>query len=226
MDENGEFHIWKHGDEEYSGKALMDYLNARVIDAYFLRDDDPRKADSLDLMWYLWNGPVSPVFGRARMAIFERIFLEDKSLSVEENNCYYEFSNNAEYCDKIFKEFGMNPERAHIINGHIPVKVKQGEKPVKADGKLYIIDGGLSKAYHETTGIAGYTLLFNSHHLALAEHKPYVAGEENSPEIYVTEVMPERLRVVDTDSGDEIKKQIEALLELIECYNVGIIKED
>ena len=176
-------------------------------------------------MWYLWNGPVSPVFGRDRMAIFERIFLEDKSLSIELNNSYYEYSKKAEYCDKIFKEFGMKPERAHIINGHIPVLVNKGETPVKADGKLYIIDGGLSKAYHKTTGIAGYTLIFNSHHLALAEHKPYVPGEENSPEIFVTEVMPERLRVCDTDSGDEIKRRIADLGELLECYNIGLIKE-
>ena len=225
MDEDGKFHTWKLADGDYSGKKLMDYLNSKVIDAYFLKDDDPRKADSLDLMWYLWNGPVSPLFGRDRMAIFERIFLEDKSLSEEKNNSYYEFSKQASYCDKIFEEFGMSLERAHIINGHMPVLVKKGEKPVKADGKLYIIDGGLSKAYHETTGIAGYTLLFNSHHLALAEHKPYMEGEENSPEIHVTEVMPERLRVVDTDSGDEIKKQIADLFELIECYNLGLIKE-
>ena len=225
MDEDGKFHTWKLADGDYSGKKLMDYLNSKVIDAYFLKDDDPRKADSLDLMWYLWNGPVSPLFGRDRMAIFERIFLEDKSLSEEKNNSYYEFSKQASYCDKIFEEFGMSLERAHIINGHMPVLVKKGEKPVKADGKLYIIDGGLSKAYHETTGIAGYTLLFNSHHLALAEHKPYIDGEENSPEIHVTEVMSERLRVVDTDSGDEIKKQIADLFELIECYNLGLIKE-
>ena len=225
MDENGEFYTWKGPDGEFSGKALMDYLNSKVIDAYFLRDDDPRKADSLDLMWYLWNGPVSPLFGRDRMAIFERIFLEDKSLSIENKNSYYEFSEKAEYCDKIFKDFGMNPERAHIINGHMPVLVNKGEKPVKADGKLYIIDGGLSKAYHDITGIAGYTLIFNSHHLALAEHKTYIPGEENSPEIHITEVMPERLRVCDTDSGDEIKKQIADLCELIECYDLGLIKE-
>lgn len=225
MDENGEFHSWKVDGVEYYGKSLMDYLNSKVIDAYFLRDDDARKADCLDLMWYLWNGPVSPLFGRDRMAIFERIFLEDKSLSIEKNNSYYEYSTRAEYCDKIFREFGMNTERAHIINGHMPVQVSKGETPLKADGKLYIIDGGLSKAYHQTTGIAGYTLIFNSHHLALAEHKPYVPGEENSPEIQITEVMPERLRVCDTDSGEEIKKQIEDLGELIECYNLGLIKE-
>ena len=225
MDEDGEFHTWKVADGEFSGKTLMDYLNSKVIDAYFLRNDDPGKNDCLDLMWYLWNGPVSPMFGRDRMAIFERIFLEDKSLSEELNNSYYEYSKKAEYCDKIFREFGMNPEKAHIINGHIPVLVNKGENPVKADGKLYIIDGGLSKAYHKTTGIAGYTLIFNSHHLALAEHKPYVPGEENSPDIHITEVMPARLRVIDTDSGDEIKNRIDDLLELIKCYNVGLIKE-
>lgn len=225
MDENGEFHTWKVKEGEFSGKSLMDYLNSKVIDAYFLKEDDPKKKESLDLMWYLWNGPVSPLFGRDKMALFERIFLEDKSLGEERNNSYYEFSNSAEYCDKIFEEFGMNKERAHIINGHLPVQVKKGEKPVKADGKLYIIDGGLSKAYHETTGIAGYTLIFNSHHLALAEHKPYVKGEENSPEIFITEVMPERLRVCDTDSGADIKRSITDLGELIECYNIGLIKE-
>ena len=119
----------------------------------------------------------------------------------------------------------MNPEISHIINGHVPVKVVKGEKPVKANGKLYVIDGGLSKAYHRRTGIAGYTLIFNSHHLALAEHTEYDRKGDNTPKMYVTEMLPRRLLVRDTDIGEELKKRIFDLEELIECYRIGLIKE-
>ena len=227
MDKKGDFLIIKTKEGNRSGKDLMDFFQEKIIDAYFLDEiDDPeKKADSVDLMWYLWAGPVSPLFGKDRMATFEHIFLEDKKLSKENYNPYYEFSKKEEYCDKIFEEFEMKPETAHIINGHVPVKVAKGEKPVKAGGKLYVIDGGLSKAYHPKTGIAGYTLIFNSHHLALAEHREFDKDGDNTPEIYVTETMRRRLLVQDTDKGEEIRKQIFDLEELLECYSLGLIKE-
>jgi fructose-1,6-bisphosphatase-3 len=159
------------------------------------------------------------------MATFEHILLEDKALSKEVLSPYYEYSKTRESCEKIFAEFEMDTEISHIINGHVPVKVSKGEKPVKADGRLYVIDGGLSKAYHGTTGIAGYTLIFNSHHLALAEHREFDRNGENTPEMYVTETMKSRLLVKDTDRGDEIRKQIFDLEELLECYSLGLIKE-
>lgn len=227
MDENGEFITWHTKDGKFSGKELMDYLEEKITDAYFLDElDEPeKKQDALDLMWYLWAGPVSPLYGKDRMATFEHIFIDEPEMSKEHYNSYYEFSKKPEYCDKIFENFGMNLERAHIINGHVPVKVSKGEKPVQAGGKLYVIDGGISKAYHGTTGIAGYTLIFNSHNLALAEHKEYIPGKEIPPEIQVTEIMKHRLLVRDTDNGEELKKQIFDLEELLECYKIGLIKE-
>lgn len=227
MDENGDFICWETREGSYGGKKLMDYLEKKIIDAYFMDEVDERKQkqEALDLMWYLWAGANSPLFGKDKMTTFEHLFIDDHELSVEHFNPYYEFSKEEQYCDKIFQEFGMNPKGAHIINGHVPVKAASGERPVKANGKLYVIDGGLSKAYHSTTGIAGYTLIFNSHHLALAEHKEYVPDGENTPEIQITEVMDHRLLVKDTDKGEEIRKQIADLCELQECYNMGLIKE-
>jgi fructose-1,6-bisphosphatase-3 len=227
MDENGEFIVLATDEGKYRGKDLMDFFEEKIIDAYFADEfDEPeKKRYGVDLMWYMWAGPISPLFGKDRMATFEHIYLEEKELAKENYNAYYEFSKQSEYCDKIFEEFEMNPEISHIINGHVPVKVVKGEKPVKANGKLYVIDGGLSKAYHRRTGIAGYTLIFNSHHLALAEHTEYDRKGDNTPKMYVTEMLPRRLLVRDTDIGEELKKRIFDLEELIECYRIGLIKE-
>lgn len=227
MDETGEFVAWDTPTGKLSGKELMDYLEKQIIDAYFLNgsQEPEKKLKALDLMWYLWSGPDSPLFGKDKMTTFENIFIGHKELTTEHYNPYYEFSKEEKYCDKIFDAFGMDKDRAHIINGHVPVKVVDGERPVKADGKLYIIDGGLSKAYHSKTGIAGYTLIFNSHHLALAEHKEYTRDGENTPEIQVTEVMDHRLLVKDTDEGKKIMQQISDLQELLECYKLGLIRE-
>ena len=181
--------------------------------------------DAKDLTWYLWCGPNSPLFGKDKMATFERIFLDDKELFVENYNPYYSLSQKEETVDKILQEFGLDPSMSHIINGHVPVKVKKGESPVKAGGKLFIIDGGLSKAYHSQTGIAGYTLIFNSKHLALAEHKPFDPSRENTPEIKVVERMKQRILVKDTDNGKELLAQIEDLKELLEAYHNGLIKQ-
>ena len=140
-------------------------------------------------------------------------------------NPYYQLSQKEEFCNRILQEFGLPVEGSHIINGHVPVKLKDGEKPVKAGGKLFIIDGGLSKAYQSTTGIAGYTLIYNSHHLALAEHMPYDPRKENTPKVSVVEKMTSRVMVADTDKGQELKEQIEDLKELVAAYREGTIKE-
>ena len=227
MNPDGSFMNIKTPFGTYSGKALFDFLGQKIIDAYFL--DDPAKADeqedAKDLTWYLWCGPNSPLFGKDKMATFERIFLDDKELFVENYNPYYSLSQKEETVDKILQEFGLDPSISHIINGHVPVKVKKGESPVKAGGKLFIIDGGLSKAYHSQTGIAGYTLIFNSKHLALAEHKPFDPSKENTPEIKVVERMKQRILVKDTDNGKELLAQIEDLKELLEAYHNGLIKQ-
>ncbi len=228
MDDKGEFMCMETRDGKYAGKELMDYLNVKIHDAFFLdpRDDADKKQDAVDLMWYLWCGPRSPLFGKDKMTTFEHLFLsQEKDLCVEKFNPYYSFSAKEECADKIIKEFGLDPEWAHIINGHVPVKTKKGESPVKAGGKLYIIDGGISKAYHEQTGIAGYTLIFNSHHLALAAHKPFVKGQENTPAIQITEKTKKRILVKDTDIGKGLQRQIEDLKELLSAYESGLIRE-
>lgn len=173
MKEDGSFDEMAVNGKAYKGRALMDFIDKQVKKAYFLPDQDPEKEASRDFMWYLWSGAKSPVFGKDKMTIFEHYFVEDKEASRERMNPYYKLSVQEKYCDMILEEFGLTTTGSHIINGHVPVKIKDGETPIKAGGKLFIIDGGLSKAYQGKTGIAGYTLIFNSRHLALAEHKPF-----------------------------------------------------
>ena len=196
-----------------------------VQTAYFLPEGDKEKQDGQDFMWYLWCGAKSPLFGKDKMTTFEHYFVEDKSTHKEVLNPYYQLSVKEEYCDKLLQEFGLPTTGAHIINGHVPVKIKDGETPVKARGKLFIIDGGLSKAYQSKTGIAGYTLIFNSHHLALAEHKPFKIGDRYTPKVTIVEKMKSRVMVGDTDLGKELDARIEDLKELLKAYRDGIIKE-
>ncbi len=209
----------------YSGKALLDFIDQRVQKAYFLPEHDSEKEKCRDFMWYLWCGAKSPVFGKDKMSTFEHYFVEDKATHKENYNPYYKLSQQVEYCDKILKEFGLPAKGSHIINGHVPVKLKDGETPVKAEGKLYVIDGGLSKAYQSTTGIAGYTLIYNSNHLALAEHKPFVPGQENTPRVSIVEKMKKRVMVADTDMGIQLSAQIDDLKELVNAYRAGLLKE-
>lgn len=181
MTENREFDGLMVGGRMYRGKELMDFIDTQVKNAYFLPEDAPEKEACRDFMWYLWNGAKSPVFGKDKNRSFEHYFIEDPEVMRETMNPYYQLSEEEETCDMILKEFGLPTKGSHIINGHMPVKIKSGETPIRAGGKLFIIDGGLSKAYQERTGIAGYTLIFNSHHLALAEHKPFDPERERTP---------------------------------------------
>jgi fructose-1,6-bisphosphatase-3 len=213
-----------HG-QEFAGKELMDYIGEQIRRAYFLKEDDLDKENAVDFMWYLWCGAKSPVFGKDRMTTFENYFVEDKSTHKENFNPYYQLSQEESVCNRILEEFGLPTEGAHIINGHVPVKIKDGETPVKANGKLYVIDGGLSKAYQKRTGIAGYTLIYNSHHLALAEHMPFHPDEENTPRVAITEKMRTRVLVGNTDKGEELKVRIADLCELISAYRAGVLKE-
>lgn len=173
MKEDGSFEEMICDGEPLSGRALMDYISGQIRQAYFLNDGEPGKERAKDFMWYLWCGAKSPVFGKDKMTTFEHYFVADKALQREHMNPYYKLSQKEEVCDRIFEEFGLSKQGSHIINGHVPVKIKDGETPVKANGKLFVIDGGLSKAYQKYTGIAGYTLIYNSNHLALAELKPF-----------------------------------------------------
>ena len=225
MEKDGSFASIMVDGKTYCGKNLMDYFDKQVQNAYFMPEGAPGKEDAVDLMWYLWCGAKSPVFGKDKITTFEHYFVEDKSTHKETMNPYYQLSQKEEFCRRILQEFGLPEEGSHIINGHVPVKMKDGEKPVKAGGKLFIIDGGLSKAYQSTTGIAGYTLIYNSHHLALAEHMPYDPRKENTPKVSVVEKMTSRVMVADTDKGWELKEQIEDLKELVAAYREGTIKE-
>lgn len=225
MTENREFDGLMVGGKMYRGKELMDFIDTQVKNAYFLPEDAPEKEACRDFMWYLWNGVKSPVFGKDKNRSFEHYFIEDPEVMRETMNPYYQLSEEEETCDMILKEFGLPTKGSHIINGHMPVKIKSGETPIRAGGKLFIIDGGLSKAYQERTGIAGYTLIFNSHHLALAEHKPFDPERERTPKVYIVEKMQKRITVADTDEGKELAGRIEDLKELLKAYRSGLLKE-
>lgn len=225
MTENREFDGLMVGGKMYRGKELMDFIDTQVKNAYFLPEDAPEKEACRDFMWYLWNGAKSPVFGKDKNRSFEHYFIEDPEVMRETMNPYYQLSEEEETCDMILNEFGLPTKGSHIINGHMPVKIKSGETPIRAGGKLFIIDGGLSKAYQERTGIAGYTLIFNSHHLALAEHKPFDPERERTPKVYIVEKMQKRITVADTDEGKELAGRIEDLKELLKAYRSGLLKE-
>ena len=225
MREDGSFEEMTFGGQTYSGRAMMDALDKIVQNAYFYPENHPAKEAFRDFMWYLWCGAKSPVYGKDKMTTFENYFVEEKSTHKETYNIYYQLSVKEEYCDKILTEFGLPAKGGHIINGHVPVKIKDGETPIKAGGKLYIIDGGLSKAYQSKTGIAGYTLIYNSRHLALAEHKPFRPGEKSTPKVTIVEKMKSRVMVGDTDLGVELREKISDLKELLAAYREGTIKE-
>ncbi len=225
MREDGSFESMICDGEELSGKALMDYIAEQIRRGYFLDEDDLDKENARDFLWYLWCGAKSPVFGKEKMCTFENYFVEDKTTHKEKMNPYYKLSQTEEVCIKILEEFGLPAEGSHIINGHVPVKIKDGETPVKGGGKLFVIDGGLSKAYQKRTGIAGYTLIYNSHHLALAEHMPFDPGKENTPKVSIVEKMGKRVMVGSTDKGDELKVRISDLQELVAAYRRGDLKE-
>ncbi len=226
MREDGSFAEMSFNGQTCSGRAMMDTLDRIVQNAYFYPENHPGKEACRDFMWYLWCGAKSPVYGKDKMTTFENYFVEDKSTHKETYNIYYQLSVKEEYCDKILTEFGLPTKGSHIINGHVPVKIKDGETPIKAGGKLYIIDGGLSKAYQSKTGIAGYTLIYNSRHLALAEHKPFHPGGKSTPKVTIVEKMKSRVMVGDTDLGVDLKEKIRDLRELLDAYRKGTIKEN
>jgi fructose-1,6-bisphosphatase-3 len=225
MTASGDFERCTLDGETLSGRAYMDYLDARVRRSFFTRDDGG------DIMWYLWNGSKSPLFGKARMTTFERLFVEDKATHKEISSPYYKLINDRSVCENILREFGLSPETSHILNGHVPVKIKDGENPVKGDGLLFFIDGGISKAYQKQTGIAGYTFIFNSRFMALSEHKPYSPLREDGtqdfdpPVIRIVEQLRHRMTVKDTDIGSELEQKVRELEALVEAFRSGDIKE-
>ncbi len=218
--------------KRYRGKELLNKVGMIMRSAF--NDDTPEeeKKFAVDYYWYLWCGPDSPLFDKAKMATFERYFLTDKEIRKEEKGSYYHLRDKEEICDKILDAFGVTGEHRHIINGHVPVKATKGETPVKANGKLMVIDGGFAKAYHRETGIAGYTLVYHSRGFVLVQHEPFTSTEDaiiNGTDIksttQIVELSSQRMRVRDTDKGAELQSQIDELTELLYAYRHGIIKE-
>jgi len=233
LNADGSFKHVRIGQKEYWGRKLLKKTDQLIRTAYFDEDGSDEKLFALDYVWYMWCGPDAPSFDKDKMATFERYFVADKTLHKETKGHYYALRNEAEVCDRILEEFGVKPgPHSHIINGHVPVKTIKGEKPIKADGKLLVIDGGFSKAYQPETGIAGYTLVYHSHGLQLVQHEPFQSrqkaieeGQDIKSTTLVVEFNSQRMMVKDTDKGSELVTQIQDLMKLLVAYRTGLIKE-
>ena len=220
-----------HG-KKYKGRELMENIDQVIREAYFAPVGTALRNDSLDYMWYLWCGADSPLYHKDKMTTFERYFIADKETYKEVKGAYYVRANEKETCARILEEFGLDPKKSRIINGHTPVRTLKGETPVRAGGMRLVIDGGFSKPYHETTGIAGYTLIYNSHGIQLVEHESFETKEKAIREgtdihsrVQLEEFKYHRMLVRDTDRGHELEEQILNLQKLLMAYRHGVIKE-
>lgn len=229
MNEDGSFKSINLYGEKNSGKALMDKMDLWARESYFSRGN---KTSGTDFLWYLWCNENSPLFGKDKMATFERYFIDDKKAHKENYAPYFIMVADEKIALQVLTEFGLDPKESHIINGHVPVKTGAGESPIKANGKLLVIDGGFAQAYQSTTGIAGYTLIYNSYGLQLASHEPFESVDKAINEgidirstTSVIEKVVDRKKVADTDIGDRLRKQIDYLEMLIAAYRKGIVKE-
>ena len=219
--------------EELSGKAFMDYADKTARQAYYTKRGTEERVFGMDFLWWLWAGRNSPIFGRDRMATFERRFVDNEVAQAEPKNPYYTFYHDPEICQMLLKEFGLEGAHCHIINGHVPVKAKKGESPIKGGGRLVVIDGGFSKAYQPTSGIAGYTLTFGSRFLRIVAHQPFAGKQyalqsnadiDNESDIF--ERMEVRLKVADTDEGKELQSRVDDLRDLLDAYRSGAVTEN
>jgi len=232
MTEDGELMHFSIGCDDLCGKAFLDYAEKAARRAYYNKPGSPERQFGMDFLWWLWAGRNSPIFGRDRMTTFERRLIKDESSWAEPKNAYYTLYQNPEICDFLLKEFGLCEEHSHIINGHVPVKAKKGESPIKGGGKLIVIDGGFCKAYQPTSGIAGYTLIYNSHNMRIVSHQPFSGRKNaitNNLDIVSTtdvfERMDARIRVGSTDRGRQLQTQIDDLRDLLIAYKTGAVTE-
>lgn len=231
MNSDGSFKKVKIFGNEYSGRKLNDILESYARKGYYAHNKADKR-NGLAILWFIWTNKNSPVFGKDKMTTFERYFIEDKAAHKENKNPYYDFLESEEVIDRILHEFGLDEDGGHIVNGHMPVKVKKGESPVKCNGKLLMIDGGFSKAYQKITGIAGYTLIYNSYGLILAAHEPFesmeksvLEGKDIRSHTVLVEQVAKRMMVKDTDIGKKLKGEIKDLEELVCAYRSGSILE-
>lgn len=232
MNEDGTLKTVTFRGKKYSGRCYLDEVERVVREGYFNLPHTERKRESMDIIWYLWCGEDSPLFGKKKMTTFERYFIEDKAAHKEISNPYYSLRSEEETCKVVLADFGLDPESSHIVNGHVPVKVSKGESPIKANGRLFVIDGGFAKAYQKVTGIAGYTLIYNSHGMVLVSHEPFestdIAIKEEKDILSSTVALQytkDRIRVRDTDIGINIQGTIHELEKLLFAFQNGIIKE-
>lgn len=231
LNDDGSFMTLSAGENK-KGRELLDYFDEKVRQGYYLSDGSKQKQRCKDIMWFLWCGKDSPLCGRKKMTTFERLLIDDKAAWVEPKNSYYSFYENEDIVNAIFKEFGLNNKNSHIINGHIPVRSNKGEAPVKAGGRVIVIDGGFCKAYRNTTGIAGYTLIYNAQGMRISAHEAF-CGKTNAiknnidivSDTVIFEYANDNILVKDTDTGKEISERIEDLTILLREYESGRIKE-
>jgi fructose-1,6-bisphosphatase-3 len=231
MAENGDFSEVELYGEKYSGKKLMDFFDDVIRRSYSSQEAD---TEFKDWLWYLWRGELSPLFGKDRMTTFLRYFTdqEEAELYQENKNPYYQAREKEFICKKILTEFGLDPDMGHIINGHTPVAEKKGESPIKGKGRLLVIDGGISAAYHEKTGIAGYTLTYSNTRMRLISHEPFISKKnalhkDSRDTISAAEVLKftEPQKIANTDIGKKLSEDVKYLMQLLEAYQEGIIKE-
>ncbi len=233
MDEEGTFLSFSLGGKERTGKAFLDYAEKTARKAYYDKPGSLERQLGMDFLWWLWCGRNSPIFGRDRMTTFERRLIKDESAWTEPKNAYYTLYQKPEICDRILDEFGLHGAHCHIINGHVPVKTKKGESPVKGGGKLIVIDGGFCKAYQPTSGIAGYTLVYNSRNFRIVSHQPFAGrweaihnNHDIANESVIFEYLETRAKVADSDNGRVLQTQVNDLRRLLDAYRSGAITED
>ena len=221
------------GGKTRTGKEFLDFADTAARQAYYLPLGSKERQLGMDFLWFLWAGRNSPIFGRDRMTTFERRLIKDESAWTEAKNPYYTLYNDPAICESVLKEFGLDHRHSHIINGHVPVKAKKGESPIKGGGRLVVIDGGFCKAYQATSGIAGYTLTFNSYCFQIIAHQPFAGKDRAVRENYdmahsstVFERLDRRMKVADTDEGQQIRVQINDLRRLLDAYRAGAVLEN
>ena len=233
MTEAGELLSFTIGGKERRGREFLDYADKTARKAYYAKRGTPEREFGMDFLWWLWAGRNSPIFGRDRMTTFERRFIADESTWTEPKNAYYSFCHDPQVCDMLLKEFGLEGQHCHIVNGHVPVKAKKGESPIKGGGKLIVIDGGFSKAYQPTSGIAGYTLIFSSRYFRIVAHQPF-AGKHNAlhknqdieGDQHIIEKIENRMKIAETDEGRALQERVDDLMDLLEAYRSGAVTED
>ncbi len=232
MDEAGKLLTFAIGGKERSGRAFMDYADRLARKAYYDKRGTPERRFGLDFLWWLWAGRNSPIYGRDRMTTFERRFIRDESTWTEPKNPYYAYYNDPAVCEMLLAEFGLTGAHSHIVNGHVPVRAGKGESPIKGGGRLLVIDGGFSKAYQPTSGIAGYTLLFNSRHFRMVSHQPFPGkwnaihrNDDIENDSVIFETLTQRMHVAHTDEGRELQLHVNDLLDLLAAYRSGAVTE-